>query len=468
MPSELFRAVFGTLRFRLLFWNTLVVLLMVLPTLIGVRETLRHTLREELDQLLREDVLEVDLLLHQLQNSAEELHQELNLKARGHAHRGWFVQLFNAAGGLVWQSDVPEGLELPPYAGREAQTDVQNYRIVEAPVGQPTRLAAFVRVGSSLEGLHRDVALLTDMMVLAGGLILILAPLGGYWLAQQATRPVAEIIDTAERLRPSNLDERLPVRGTGDELDRLSQTINGMLDRIAVYLQHRRDFIANAAHELRSPLSAIRATVEVALAGQRTTEERDALLGEVLEECDALTGLVNRLLLLAEGDAGRLDPGEQTADLSRAARKSVEMFHGAAESRGVELTLSGTSPVWVRGDESILRQVLNNLLDNALEFTPSGGRVTVQVRRGTEAELIVEDTGSGIAAEDVPRVFERFYRGDRSRSRRSGGRGSGLGLSICQAIVTALGGRIGVESQPGRGTRFTVVLPLCPQDRRPS
>lgn len=461
MPSELLKGIVGTLRFRLLAWNTAVVLLMVLPTLIGVREAMRHTLRHELDQLLLEDALEVDLLVRQLQNSPEELHQELTLQARGHAHRGWFVQLFDAEGGLVWQTGMPPDLVLPPPTRRGTVIDVDGYRVAEARLAEGTaRLAAFVRVGSSLEELQSDMALLTHMMVLAAGLILVLAPLGGFWLAGRATRPLARIIDTAARLRPSNLNERLPVRGTGDELDRLSQTINGMLDRLATYLEQHREFIANAAHELRSPVSAVRATVEVALSGRLTAEERDALLGEVLEECDALAGLVNRLLLLAEGDAGRLEPTGQSADLGTAVRKSIEMFRGAAEARGVDLFCPRLDSAVVPGDESHLRQVVNNLLDNALEFTPEGGRVTVEVRRGAEAELVVEDTGTGIAPVDLPRVFDRFYRGDRSRQRRSGGRGSGLGLSICQSIVTALGGRIGVASVPGRGTRFAVTLPL--------
>jgi heavy metal sensor kinase len=459
MPFAPLNPVFGTLRFRLMLWNTAVVLLMVLPTLVVVRETLRHTLRHELDQLLREDVLEVDLLARQLRDSPEELRQELTLKARSHAHRGWFVQLFDGDGGLVWQAATPE-IDLPPPARRGAAIDVGGYRVAEAAFERPTASVAFVRVGSSLEELQRDVALLTHMMTLAGGLILVLAPLGGYWLAGRATRPLTRIIDTAERLRPSNLAERLPVRGSGDELDRLSQTINGMLDRIAAYLERRRDFLTNAAHELRSPVSAIRATVEVTLSGRQTKEECDALLGEVLEECDALAALVNRLLLLAESDAGRPEPSEQSTDLAAAVRKSAEMFHGAAEACGVELVVPRLDPAVVPGEESALRQVLNNLLDNALEFTPEGGRVTVEVRRGAEAELVVEDTGTGIAPADLPRVFDRFYRGDRSRQRRGGGRGSGLGLSICQAIVTGLGGRIDVVSEPGRGSRFTVVLPL--------
>jgi heavy metal sensor kinase len=459
MPFAPLNPVFGTLRFRLMLWNTAVVLLMVLPTLIVVREALRHTLRHELDQLLLEDVLEVDLLTRRLQDSPEELHQELTLKARGHAHRGWFVQLFDADGGLAWQTATPEG-SLPPPTRRRSAADAGGYRVAEAPLERPTPSVAFVRVGSSLEELQRDVALLTHMMTLAGGLILVLAPLGGYWLAGRATRPLTQIIDAAERLRPSNLAERLPVRGSGDELDRLSQTINGMLDRIAAYLERRRDFLANAAHELRSPVSAIRATVEVTLSGRQTREECDALLGEVLEECDALAALVNRLLLLAESDAGRPEPSDQSTDLAAAVRKSVEMFHGAAEACGVELVAPRLDPAVVPGEESALWQVVNNLLDNALEFTPEGGRVTVEVRRGAEAELVVEDTGMGIAPADLPRVFERFYRGDRSRQRRGGGRGSGLGLSICQAIVTGLGGRIDVVSEPGQGTRFTVALPL--------
>jgi len=294
---------------------------------------------------------------------------------------------------------------------------------------------------------------------------LLLAPLGGYALAGRATRPIAKLISTAASLQPSKLDERLPIRGTGDELDQLSATINGMLDRIASYIERNRDFVANAAHELRSPLAAIRSTVEVALNRQRTPEEYATLLGDVVEECSRLAGLVSQLLLLAEGDAGRLSAGNQSVRLDKIVLESLDMFEGVAEAAGISIRGGDLPVVTVPGDEAHLRQVVRNLIDNAIKFTPSG---QVQVSLGIAADrrrawLRVRDSGIGIAADDLPRIFERFYRADKARTRESRPGGHGLGLAICQSIVTALGGEITVASQVGRGSTFTVWLPVVPE-----
>jgi signal transduction histidine kinase len=175
--------------------------------------------------------------------------------------------------------------------------------------------------------------------------------------------------------------------------------------------------------------------------------------------------LVNRLLLLAEGDAGRLAAHDQQAQLDKVIRESVNMFEAVAEAKGVELKLVGLVPVVVSGEEYHLRQVVRNLLDNAIKFTPEAGRITVELAAdpdSKEARLRVTDSGAGMAPEDLPRIFERFYRGDKSRSRDQGPGGSGLGLAICQAIITALNGTIRVHSRLGKGSTFIVTLPLAP------
>jgi len=291
-------------------------------------------------------------------------------------------------------------------------------------------------------------------------LITLLAPLGGYWLSGRAIQPLAQIIQQTSNMKPGNIDERLPLRGSGDELDQLSLTINGLLDRIAAYLSQKRDYLANAAHELRSPLAAIRGLVEVALTSERSTPEYINLLNEVMEESTGLGVLVNQLLLLAEGDAGQLALNTQPIPLNQVVKKSMDMFEGVAESQGILLQAPELAAVKVAGDESHLRQLINNLLDNAIKFTPSGGQVTVDLsRQDGQARLRVADTGSGIPPDELPRIFERFYRGDKSRQHAGDRRGTGLGLAICQAIVAGHHGTIRVESDPGKGSTFTVDLP---------
>lgn len=459
------RSLLRTLHFRLLIWNTLVVLLLGLLALIGAREGARWALLHEFDSVLSEDIQEIQLSLKQFHPSLEPLYGELARKAEGHAHRGWFVQLLDAQRQILWSSPGTPNEPIPAnFPTQTLSLGSTPYRVMQTYVTQSGVPPMVIRVGASEASLQEDIDLLTRMMFLAILLSVVLAPLGGSWLATRATRPLAQIIRTTARLRPCQLDERLPIRGTGDELDQLSRTINGMLDRIARYLDQKRDFIANAAHELRSPLTAIRTSVEVALNRSRS-EEDQSVLADVVEECTHLGTLINKLLLLAEGDAGRLAIGAHPVRLDRIVDKTLAMFEGVAEAQGIEVTHSSLPPVEVSGEDLYFRQVVQNLIDNAIKFTPRGGKVLVRLdadRVNGEAILQVCDTGRGISATDLPRVFERFYRADRSRQRAQERQGSGLGLSICQSIVEALRGRIEVQSQPGKGSEFRVYLPLLP------
>jgi signal transduction histidine kinase len=302
-------------------------------------------------------------------------------------------------------------------------------------------------------------------VMIAISLVLILAPAIGYWLASRAVRPVRAITRTAAKLRPSHLEERLPIRGTNDELDRLAQTVNGLLDRIALDVQQKRDLLANAAHELRTPMAAIRSSVEVALNSSRSAEEYEELLVEIIDQGASLETLVNQLLLLSETETEHLKQDFYFVPLDVVVSRAVDMFQGVAESRSIELTLQCNSGVQVYGNANLLRQLANNLIDNAIKYTPAGGHVRVALSVDPQHETAifsVADSGIGIAPADVPHVFERFFRADRSRTRFKDTIGTGLGLSICQAVVTAHGGSIQCHSEVSAGTVMTVTLPLAP------
>jgi heavy metal sensor kinase len=456
-----------SLRFRLTAWVALVVVLVVGVTMLAVHSVVLRTLDTEFNQRLVHDLGDVRLKFKNHPLPAEEtaFRKEINLMGLAHLHVNWFVQVFNAKGEPLFATPNAPPLPVPRLPlGDPKPRDVGPVRILESELDDYASSPFIVRLGSSRVSMEDDISLLNTIMILASVSILVLAPVSGYFLAGRATRPLNWIIATTARLEPKNLDERLPVRGTGDELDQLSTTINGMLDRIGNYIDSNRDFIANAAHELRSPLAAIRSSVDVALDRPRTADEYASLLTDVAEECARLTNLVNRLLLLAEGDAGRLVAQSQSARLDKVVRESVNMFEAVAEAKGVALKLVNLAAATVRGEEYHLRQVVRNLLDNAIKFTPPGGRITVELTANPEkkqAVLRVSDSGIGIAPEDLARIFERFYRGDKSRSREQSPGGSGLGLSICKAIVTALNGTIEVQSQPGQGSTFTTSLPLA-------
>ncbi len=341
---------------------------------------------------------------------------------------------------------------------------VGDHRVVCRQVLLPGRETRIVRVGCSLAQAHLEMGRFTRMMLGVAMLLLLAAPIGGYLLAGRATRPIGHIIDTTARLDPAHLDERLPLRGSRDELDQLSQTINRFLDRIAAYLRQSRDFTANAAHELRSPLTALQSSLEIALNADRSAEEYKEVLSVLLEECGQMRVLVNQLLLLAEGDAGRLRLHSQALRLDQIVASSLEMFQVVAEAAEVELAARRLEPALIHGDGNRLWQVVNNLLDNAIKFTPAHGRVSLAFFLDDDQHqcvLEVTDSGAGIAPHDLPHVFERFYQGDKARQRADPSRGLGLGLSICQAVVAAHGGTIKVASTLGQGTTFTVRLPDC-------
>ena len=487
MSFDRINATFRSLRFRLMLLNAIVVLLASMGTLIGLRAGMRFALVHELDQILSEDLeeIELDLAAAGAPNSSP-LSSQLDRKARGHVEHRWFVQIRDmtaittaiegkkgsdasidrlAPSGILWQSiNVPSELEHSSIEATVPMT-VEGYRLFDRIGKLSDNSPVRIRVGASMNLIDRDLTLIDRIIGIAFGLGLVIAPLGGYWLAGRVTRPLATIINTADRLRPEELNERLPMRGTGDELDHLSHTLNLLLDRIANFLQQRKDFLANAAHELRTPLAALRSTAEVAMRSQRSAQEYQELLGTIVEESESLELLVNQLLLLAETEADAetlMMTGEPVA-LVELIERSCDMFVGVAESRSIELRYQIIRSSIVKGNRHHLRQVINNLIDNSLKFTPAGGKVDLTLdidMSNTMACFSVQDTGVGIAIDEKPRLFDRFYRGDRSRRRDAVTRGTGLGLSICQAIIKGHGGTLSIESQIGRGSCFLVSLPI--------
>jgi two-component system, OmpR family, heavy metal sensor histidine kinase CusS len=466
MSFERHRQLFRTLRFRLLVWNTCVVLLTGVAILIALREGVRLSLLREIDEILLEDLKEIGLAVSEARNQNDApLREELDRKARGHVRHKWFARFLDAQGRTIWHSADAAPLQaLPRVPGSVRPYTLGDYRVAEERLSRSVDGAAIVRVGESLELHHEAMRRIDWSVAVTVGLVLLIAPIVGFLLMLRATQPLAAINSTAARLRPDRIEERLPVRGTGDELDQLSRTINDLLDRIADYLRERRDFVANSAHELRSPLAAIRSTVEVALNSGRSLAEYEELLTGIIDECSSLETLVNQLLLLAETDADRLRVHGERVALDDVVRRSVDMFDAVAESRGIALSIEIAAPVEVDGNSLHLRQVVNNLIDNAIKFTLPGGKIVVEVVRSDPdwAVIRVRDTGTGIAPDDIQHLFERFFRGDRSRDRRGIQHGSGLGLSICQAVVRAHGGTIQVDSRLGDGTTFTVLLPCLP------
>ncbi|MCC6494109.1 MAG: HAMP domain-containing histidine kinase [Pirellulales bacterium] len=461
-PGQIWR----TLRFRLAAWNAAVVILTAIVTFVALRQGVRRALLHELDQVLIDDAREIALAVaSSSEEGAAELYEGLLRKSRGHLHRGWYVKLLDEQRNQIWATPEAGPAHAPPLTIKPlSPISFGGYRIVYDTLARPVHGIHSIRVGANLRFVEQDVARIDRGVTMAAGAVLIAAPLCGYWLAARAARTIGAIITTASRLRPSHLDERLPIHGAGDELDQLAHTVNGLLDRIAAYLNTKRDFLANAAHELRTPLAAIRSSVEVALNGDRSYEEYEDLLVDVIDECGALETLVNQLLLLAETEADLPAAKFELVELQALVTKAVDMFSGVAEAGGVSLRLKAIDRACVYGNPQHLRQVVNNLIDNSVKYTPSGGQISVELAadaaRG-RVDLKVADTGPGIPQVEQRHIFERFYRAESARSRGAGPRGTGLGLSICQSVVHTHGGAIECRSEQGRGACFIVTLPLA-------
>lgn len=306
------------------------------------------------------------------------------------------------------------------------------------------------------ETLHAWLAALV-----VGLVVLILgAVIGGFLLVYRALDPVDRIIRSAERISFHNLSERLPVAQTRDELERLSTALNRMIHRLEESFQHNQRFLADASHELRTPLTIIQAELEAVIDRRDSTAEVRELAGSALEEVERLRRIVEGLFALSRLDAG--EGLEQSApfDLSELAATTTDQMCLLAVDKSISIRCQSPDKVIVQGDRARVKQVIVNLLDNAIKYTPAGGKIEVSVMRDDgKALLEVADNGIGVSRDALPHVFERFYRVDKARSRELGG--AGLGLSIVKSICLAHHGKVEARSKEGKGTRFTVELPVA-------
>ena len=313
-----------------------------------------------------------------------------------------------------------------------------------------------IEIGQSLEDdqefiveiMHGFIVTLVAVLALGGPI--------GWFMANRALRGVRDVTHTAREIAAGALERRVPVAGHGDEIDELARMFNAMLDRIQMLIVGMRDIADNLAHDIRSPLTRMRAAAEISLSSDRSGDARESLAVGTIEECDRLLSMINTTLDIAEADSGAALLDVTPVNLHDIARDACELFQTVAEDRDITLTVEVPAQLGVVADRQRLQRVVANLLDNALKYSTAGGRVRLAAGdQGTHVWLTVEDCGIGIASNDLPHIFQRFYRCERSRSQT----GSGLGLSLALAFVRAHGGDITVTSSEGVGTTFCVVLP---------
>lgn len=382
-----------------------------------------------------------------------------------------YYQVFRLPSGeLVVQSQELDllGLRITPeeartLAGQRNDSDVklprERLRFQNSVVSSNDGATSFlVRVGiplSPADAAQRGFLRSLIFLVPAG---VILAGLVGWQLTKRAMHPMKDLATAARRIDIQQMQQRLPVRGAGDEVDDVARAFNDTLERLQNSVGQMKQFTASISHELRTPLTALRGEAEVALLEARSVEEYRRVLASQLEEFDKLTQMVNQLLVLARAEAGEIQWTDQSVDLSALAASLAEQMEPIAGAKNVHLEAEISPGIAVRGDSNWLERVILNLLDNAIKFTPEGGQARLRV--GTEngsAVLQVEDTGVGIPPEALPHVFDRFFRAEPSRSKHV--EGVGLGLALAKWIVEQHHGQIHAESMRERGSRFTVRLP---------
>jgi len=436
---------------------------------ISVWLALNRSLNETIDESLEDRVTGVRRFMED-QIGALSI-EEIRMEFREHSVLGPGGDLFQVCDGqgnwLYRSAPLADGevsIRLPDALPRKGLYEDRlvlktPLRFLSRPVevrGQRYTVQVAAPMGELLEATERfKLALL----VLIPGVVLV-ACVGGYWMSRRALAPIDRIIDDTAAIGARNLERRLQVPQTKDELERLSRTINSMLDRLETAFRRITQFTADASHELRTPTALVRTTAELALRKKRAPAEYEQALRQILSESERTTALIDNLLTLARADSGRETLKLEPVDLSAAMQEPVAAARKLAEARGLSFEARlPDGPCSVTGDTAALRRLAMILIDNAMKYTPAPGWVRMAIRKTAGSAILeVQDSGMGISAEDLPHIFERFYRADKARGCDGG---AGLGLSIAKWIVEQHGGEIKVESGPSQGATFRVHLPLA-------
>ncbi len=464
-----------SLAFRLAVWYALLLSATFALVGTGMFYGLEQYLRADLRDSLRRRSAQVEEILAQAPAgiSNASIAEAINTRVAPEFNNR-FVRVTRAPETPIYRSGPPadrsfDPQAVPPIAGawllkstvrRTVPVENQRLMVSATPLDAPSG-RYLIELGSSFE----PIEALQDRLLLLLGLLLpalvVCAAGGGYFLVNWALSPVDRMSQTAEQMSLQNLEARLPVVPSGDALERLSLALNHMLARLRDSVQTSRRFLADASHELRTPLTVIKGELQEIVGSEAVQREVRERIGSVLEEVERLEHLVSGLLALSRLDAGEAQREWFDVDLSELAANTAEQMRLMAEDRGIVLQYSGLDSLVVCGDRGRLKQVIVNLLDNAIRFTPRGGTVTLRtVRSGACNALEVHDTGSGIPQAAMSHVFDRFYRVDEARSRDDGG--AGLGLSIVKSICSAHGAQIMVQSELGRGSCFRIEFPRAP------
>jgi two-component system, OmpR family, sensor kinase len=468
-----------SIRFRMALWYA--VLLAGALVLFGAASYvgLERYLQKSLDESLVKQARSIgDVLIVNINQSGEDYVNNEITEHYSPEINGRFIRVTRADGKQIFISGLPKDGTFDPARVPPPQLPVLRAFSHEVEMSDGHELLLHALPYESRDGArflievaapYNQIESVLRGLLLTFGLglplIVALAISGGYVLMRRALRPVDEIRQKAAQITSRNLSERLPVVHTGDELERLATDLNRMIERLEESFQQINRFSADASHELRTPLTVLQGELEsIARNSSNLPAEIRDTIGSALEETHRLTKIVENLLAISRLEAGDARKQRERLDFAELARNTADQMRLLAEEKHIHLDCNGAEAVEVDADPARLKQVVVNLLDNAIKYTPESGRVSISVmKQDGRAVFEIADTGIGISPDDLPHIFDRFYRADKARSRQMGG--TGLGLSIVRSICLAHDGQVKVESIEGQGSVFHIQLPLAKDQR---
>src|ERR1700722_2039191 len=454
------------IRLRLTAWYFAVLAVVLSAFGVSAYVAMRHSIRKTVDEELQIRAEGVHQLIERTvqrghpEDLPEGLREHTELRAGGA-----LLQVSDEKGKWLYPSTLMSDYGVPrpakltrrpiDFLGGEVPLRIWNQKVT---VGSESYL---IQAAFEMDDFYEALNHLALLLFISIPLLLACAAAGGYWISTRALAPVDQITQTARTISAQNLSSRLVVPQTGDELQRLSETVNGMLGRLESAFKKITQFTADASHELRTPVAVMRTRAELSLRKARSADEYRDVIAEVLTELEKTSALIEQLMFLARADSGAETLHFTATNVSEVLHEACHQGSALAEAKQIAFQekISGDS-MWIQGDASSLRRLFLILIDNAVKYTPASGQIEVSLQRN-DGYLVAEvrDSGIGIAAADLPNVFERFYRADKARTRETGG--VGLGLSIGRWIAEVHAGTIEVHSSPGHGSRFQIRLPIA-------
>jgi len=454
----------GTLSFRLTLWYTLIFIFSSLLALSIFYYRISSITMERTDAELLEEMEEFSTL--RSEEGLEQVKAEMALEVESEDEEIFYRILSIDGQVLAMSSTQPWGrLEVPGNILRDLRDqsrpvlgtlDIPNYKYKVRTIYGSISPTEVLQIGLSLEDNEKYLKVFRDLLFLLMIPLFIFSALIGWFLSRQALLGVEEVTLTAIDISKGSYDKRVQVKRRSYEVDRLANTFNGMLDRIQALLKSMREMTDNIAHDLRSPLTRIRGIAEMTLISKNSIKDYENMAASTIEECDNLIEMINTMLDITETEAGVGEFKIEKVNLSRLIIDACELFRPTANEKGVNIITILPDKLHCQGDSNKLQRLVTNLLENSIKYTESEGSVTISASLDNgQVNIIFEDTGIGISEKDLPKIFERFYCCDMSRSKA----GIGLGLSLAKAIANALGGTISVKSALNKGSSFLVTLP---------